>query len=192
MPQTDHQRNLRAWFNGEYGGGNATQWIDDHFRFLVPSDDDLPTLKWVLERMEMSVVQHNCDMVVLDPWNEVDHSREKDVSLTEYTGYAIKQFKRLARELDIHLVIAAHPAKMRRGDDGNYTPPTLYDISDSAHWANKADIGITVFRPDPEKPLTQIYINKVRYQNIIGTPGCVDTQYLFEQRRYQWADKSFS
>ena len=190
-PQTDHKRNLRAWYYGQFKGGNDPDaWINQNFRFMVPGEDDLPTLPWVVDRCEIAGIQHNCDMIVIDPFNEMDHARG-EMSLTEYTGFAIKQFKRLARKLDAFVVIAAHPAKMKKEGE-RYLPPTLYDISDSAHWYNKADLGMTVYRPDIERPDTQIIINKVRYQNIIGQPGVIDTQYLYEQRRYQWTDKSFA
>jgi twinkle protein len=103
-------------------------------------------LEWVLDRARASVVQHGANMVVIDPWNEMDHSRPRDMSLTEYTGCAIKEFKRLARSMNIHLIVAAHPAKQQRREDGTFQIPSLYDVSDSAHWYNKPEVGIVVHR----------------------------------------------
>lgn len=190
--QTDHRRTLRTWaLRCDPSQAPAEQltladeWIDKYFRFMVPSEEDLPNLEWVLEKMTMAVVQHDCKMIIVDPWNELDHTRPQDMSLTEYTGFAIKQFKRLARMLDVLLVVAAHPAKMKR-EDGKYLPPTLYDISDSAHWYNKADVGITIFR-DIEKDETRLIIGKVRYQPTLGKPGVVPLHYLPEMRRYECA-----
>lgn len=190
QPQTDHKKNLRAWFlrkdkfESEEELTKADKWIDDYFRFIVPSDDDLPNLDWMLEKICMSVTQHDCKCVIIDPWNEMDHTRPKEMMLTEYTGYAIKQFKRLAKMLDIHLVVAAHPAKMKK-EDGKFMPPTLYDISDSAHWANKADVGICVFRPSLEQNETHIIVNKIRYQPTIGTPGVMKAHYVASMKRYE-------
>jgi twinkle protein len=48
--------------------------------------------------------------------------------------------------------------------------PSLYDISDSAHWANKPDVGIIVNRPDLSANETIIKLAKVRY-HAIGIPG---------------------
>lgn len=190
--QTDHRRTLRSWFlhcdpskAPAEELAKADAWIDNYFRFMVPSEEDLPNLEWVLEKMTMAVVQHDCKMIIVDPWNELDHTRPPDMSLTEYTGFAIKQFKRLARMLDVFLVVAAHPAKMKR-EDGKYLPPTLYDISDSAHWYNKADLGMTIFR-DIEKDETRLIIGKVRYQPTLGKPGMVPLHYLPEMRRYEVA-----
>lgn len=195
-PQTDHKRNLLSWHGRKHEvwlspseRAAAEAWINQHFRFIVPSEDDSPNLQWVLERCAMAVIQHGCDMIVIDPWNELDHERPRDMSLTEYTGFAIKEFKRLARKYNIHLVVAAHPAKMR-AEGGAYDPPTLYDISDSAHWANKADVGISVFRPDMKINETEIHVKKVRYQPHVGMPGIIKTHFITDCRRYECTDTS--
>jgi len=191
LPQTDHLRNLRTWFLEKpvkYATdteiAHADKWINDRFRFIVPSTDDFADLEWLVEKCAQSVVQHNCDMIVIDPWNEVDHCRERDESLTEYTGRAIKRLKKMAIKLNVHLVVAAHPAKMRRQDDGTYTPPNLYDVSDSQHWYNKADIGLTVHRPDPESDRTEVHVTKARYHTINGQIGMASLKYDFPRRTY--------
>lgn len=181
-PQLDHRRNLRTWFNqkwlrdqshGEIAA--ADEWIERHFAFIVPSDDDEVTLAWVLERIAASVLRFGAKLVVIDPWNEMDHDRPNGMSLTEYTGFAIKQFKRLAMKYQIHLIVAAHPSKPMKEPGGKVRCPGLYDISDSAHWYNKADIGIVVHRPDERQ--TMIRIAKSRYHDQIGTPGDVMTVF---------------
>ena len=192
LAQTDHRRSLRTWWlRGDPRNVPADQlsladkWIDDKFRFMIPSDDELPNLDWMLEKLTMAALQHDCKLLVVDPWNEMDHTRPPDMSLTEYTGFAIKQFKRLAKMLDVCIMVLAHPAKMKR-EDGKLLPPTLYDISDSAHWYNKADVGVTIFR-DMEKDETFCIVNKVRYQPLMGKPGTIPLQFLPQMRRYSCA-----
>jgi twinkle protein len=191
-PQTDHKRNLMTWFlqrNPSWATAqqisDADFWINRNFRFMIPSEDDQPTLKWLLEKMTIAVVQHDCKIIIIDPWNEMSHIWDEGMNKTDYIGYAIKELKRFAKIYQIHLIIAAHPAKPRRDKDGKFPVPTLYDISDSANFSNKADIGITIHRPDPESDATEIIINKVRYQDAIGKPGTVLCRYLFDQRRYE-------
>jgi twinkle protein len=58
--------------------------------------------------------------VVIDPWNEMDHTRPPDMTLTEYVGYAIKQFRKLAKKYKVYLIVVAHPSKMLRGQGGKY------------------------------------------------------------------------
>lgn len=113
----------------------------------------------------------------------MDHMRPKDMSLTEYTGYAIKRFKAFARQHNIHLIVAAHPAKMKRNTDGGYDIPSLYDISDSAHWYNKADVGIVVHRISETESL--IRVAKSRYHDIIGVPGEIDCMFNKAFNRFE-------
>ncbi len=193
MPQRDHKRNLRTWFLGmpvQYAGPKqireADDWIDKHFAFMVPSEDDDVTLEWTLDRMEAAAVQHACKVIVIDPWNEMDHARSRDESLTEYTGRAIKALRRFAKKMMVHLIIVAHPSKQRKDENGEYQVPTLYDISDSAHWYNKADLGVVVHRFQSH---TLIRVAKSRYHDEIGVPGDVEASYVFEQRRYEIWDQ---
>lgn len=188
-PQIDHRRNLRTYFNGrlvihqtDEELQRADEWIDRNFSFIVPDEDDDVTLAWTLERCAASIIQHGARLVVVDPWNEMDHIRPSDMSLTEYTGFAIKQFRKLARKYQVHLIVCAHPAKQRKGEDGKFQIPTLYDISDSAHWYNKPDVGIIVHREDQTK--TIIRVAKSRYHDEIGVPGDINVIFNRGTNRY--------
>ena len=195
-PQVDHRRALRSFYaqklerdmsEGERAGADA--WIDRHFAFIVPGEDDDVTLQWVLERAAAAIIRYEASLVVIDPWNEMDHIRPADMSLTEYTGFAIKQFRKLARKYQVHLIVVAHPAKMARGKDGKYPVPSLYDLSDSAHWSNKADIGIVVHRDDLVKSReTAIRVVKSRYHSAIGRPGEIRGIWDEHSTRYTITD----
>jgi twinkle protein len=189
QPQRDFRRNLRTYYHSKrvvYQSpeeiDEADGWIDRHFSFIVPNEDDDVNLEWVLDRARASVVQHGANMVAIDPWNEMDHSRPRDMSLTEYTGFAIKEFKRLARSMNIHLIVAAHPAKQQRREDGTFQIPSLYDVSDSAHWYNKPEVGMVVHRENKDR--TVIRIAKSRYHDQIGTPGDVNVSFSTETNHY--------
>lgn len=193
----DHERNLRTLFHGKHAKyqtaeeiSEADQFIDRHFAFLHPSEDDDVSLKWVLEKAAIAAVQFGARIIVIDPWNEMDHDRPADMSLTEYTGYAIKQFRKFARKHNVHMIIAAHPAKMRKNDDGNYGVPTLYDISDSAHWYNKADVGVVIHRTGktPKDGKTLIRVSKSRYHDQIGEPGDLEAIFNTQSLRYTICD----
>ena len=190
MPQIDHRRALRTYFNAklevhqsEEEKDRADAWINRFFSFIVPNEEEDVSLDWTLEAAAASVIRHKAKLVVIDPWNEMDHIRPRDMSLTEYTGYAIKAFRRMARLHKVHVIVAAHPAKQKKNEDGTYYTPTLYDISDSAHWYNKADIGIVVHRKDATTTL--IRVAKSRYHDEIGTPGDVEAHFNREIGKYE-------
>lgn len=189
MPQTDHRRALRTFHAGKrvihqdaHETEAADDWIERMFSFIVPGEDDDVTLAWLLERAAAAVIRYGSRIVVVDPWNEMDHVRPPDMSLTEYVGFAIKQFRKFARKYRVHLIVCAHPAKQRRNDDGTFSVPSLYDISDSAHWYNKADVGVVVHRVDKVKTLLRVA--KSRYHEEIGRPGDVFAAFNPEMARY--------
>lgn len=194
-PQRDHRRALRAWLNGrpEHTQDHnelhvADKWIDAAHVFIVPSEDEDASLEWLLERMEIAVVRHHVSIIVLDPWNEIEHSRRQSETETEYIGRAIRSLKRFAKAFRVHITVVAHPTKSTKDGDGNYKMPTLYDISGSANWYNKADLGVIVHRENEDHTL--IKVQKSRYHEIIGVPGEVRMQYSKDERRFIEMERS--
>jgi len=188
--QRDHRRALRTWFceAPEWrlcpeALDAADAWIDRHHRFIIAAEDADVTLDWMMERLEQAVVQHDCQIAVIDPWNEMDHLRERDETETEYVGRAIKRFKRFAKAFHVHLVVVAHPTKIRRDESGKTPMPSLYDIAGSANWNNKADVGIIVHRENDDD--TIIKVAKSRYHTQIGVPGAVRMQFCRDDLRYR-------
>lgn len=112
----------------------------------------------------IAVRRHGAKMVVLDPWNEIEHKMRNGEPETQYIGRAIRAIKHFARTHDVAFWIIAHPAKPVPGVK---SIPGLYDISGSAHWANKADYGLTYHRPKFDENRAKIIVNKVR----MGMPG---------------------
>lgn len=186
-PQVEHRRNLRTLFNGKWVKfqtaeeiARADEFIEQHFSFITPGDDDDPTLPWFLEAAKAAATRYSARVVVLDPWNEISHQRPPEITLTEYVGESIKVMKRFARNYDVHLIVVAHPSKMRRDRDGKFPMPGLYDISDSANWANKADVGIIVHR---ESGYVTLRTAKARYPDI-GKVG--EAKALFDEQALRY------
>jgi len=194
-PQTDHKRALRTWYAGklvkDMGESElqaADAWIDKRYMFIVPDESETCDLKWLIEQMEIVVLRHGVKIIVIDPWNEMEHIRESGESLTEYTGRAIRHLKAFAKNRGVHVAVVAHPAKMMRDKQGKYPVPTLYDISDSAHWANKADLGVVVHR-DMKESRDTVQCVKSRYQNEIGVTGVVDVLFSRNTGRFTAIDR---
>jgi twinkle protein len=98
--------------------------------------------------------------------------------------------RQFARHHGIHLWVVAHPAKLYREKDGTYPVPTLYDISGSAHWRNKADNGLCVWRDfKNDQAAVEVHIQKIRFRQI-GRIGVAKLQYIKPIASYR--DQSFN
>lgn len=136
----------------------------------VADDDDDMDLERFLDLCRVAVLQHGARMIVLDPWNELEHKRGSHESETEYTNRALRQMRKFAQRHNVAFWVVAHPAKPERGFTG---VPKLYQISGSAAWANKPHYGLTYHRPDPNENAGQLHVTKVK-QGLPGKKGSVD------------------
>lgn len=140
-------------------------------------DDELEfDIETFLETARVAVMRDGARLIVLDPWNELEHKRNRDESLTEYVGRAIRRVKAFARRHNVAVWIVAHPTKPQKGIN---QMPSLYDISDSANWANKADYGLVYHRKDKTVNEATLAVVKVR----MGLPGeCASELVKFDHR----------
>ena len=166
---------------------NSARWLDERFSFVLPEPENM-SVDSILELARTAVNRYGIKGLVIDPWNELDHSRAATLTETEYISQCLSKIRRFARDNNVHVFLVAHPTKQRKEKDaaGNmvYLPPTPYDISGSAHWRNKADNAITVFRVDGKECSTvQIHVQKVRFKNN-GKVGMGELQYEYTTGRF--------
>ena len=55
------------------------------------------------------MIRDGANMLIVDPWNEVEHRRRGNESVADYTNRAIRGFKRFASSYDVCTAIVAHP-----------------------------------------------------------------------------------
>jgi hypothetical protein len=135
-------------------------WFDDHFVFLQPDESNM-TVEGMLDLLD----EVEADGVVADPWNEFEHRRPPMMTETEYTSMALSKMRRYIRARDQHLWLVVHPTKLIRDKEGNYPVPTLYDCAGSAHFRNKPEMGIVLWRDVllEGSPLV-VYVQKVKFR----------------------------
>jgi twinkle protein len=125
-------------------------------------------LDYIIELAKVAVLRDGVRLLVLDPWNEIEHKRGSDETETEYTSRAIRSLKRFALNYECAVWLVAHPRKPH--SDGNPKPPSLYDLAGSAHFANKADYGLIIHRDDMTSKQVEARVVKVR-MGLPGKPG---------------------
>jgi twinkle protein len=161
----------------------AEHWLADHMYWILPDDDTDWNIETVLDRAKALVLRKGIRGLVIDPWNELEHPLQAGTSETVYIGQVLKRVRQFARRHSVHVWIVAHPQKMYR-EDGKYPVPTLYDISGSANWRNKADNGIVIFRDfKNDKEPVEIHVQKVRFRQI-GRIGMAKLEYSSATQTY--------
>lgn len=158
--------------------------LDPFFNFILPGDEQDQTIDTILELTKVLVFRKGIKGLVIDPWNEIEHNRPQNMTETEYISLTLTKIRRFARSHDIHIWVVAHPTKLIKDKNGNYPVPTPYDVSGSAHWRNKADNCLAVWRDlqNPNSPV-QVHIQKIRFREN-GKVGMVELNYDFITGRY--------
>lgn len=165
----------------------ADSLIEDNVRIisqLVDEDDEMD-LEYFLDLCRTAVLRDGVKFILLDPWNELEHKRRNREEETEYTGRALRAIKKFARQHQVAFWIVAHPTKP--SGEGKASVPGLYNISGSAHWANKPDYGLTYHRPQPDANRAEIRVTKVR----MGLPGQKGSVFVtFDHRNSTFVEEA--
>lgn len=158
------------------------RFVNRQFSFLYSDADELTSLDSILERLRVAVLRHDIRGCVIDPYNYIAKPRDK--SETEWVSEMLSRIRKFAQAHGIHVFFVAHPTKMQTGVDGKMSVPKGNDISGSAAWWAKADMGITVHRPDPVfSNETEIHVWKSRF-SWCGKQGVASVYYNDVAHRY--------
>ena len=149
----------------------AVDWIQAHFHWLMPQQ---PSLDEILSKAKALVFTRGIRILVIDPWNEVEHARPQGMTEAEYVAHGLMHLRRFARTHDVLVIVVAHPKLLEKGAGGKYPVPTPYDISGGAMWRNKADNCLAVYAdPTDQKGSVQIHVQKVKFK-LFGQVGLVE------------------
>ncbi|KAG2445627.1 hypothetical protein HXX76_000237 [Chlamydomonas incerta] len=214
------EKRMRKPFRSTWHNGHLTpamglpelvagfQWVADHFhliRYDEADDTGSPTIDWVLNMARIAVMRYGIRGLLIDPYNELDSRRGRDVTETDHIKEMLTRVRKFARETDCHVWFVAHPRQQHAAKTGakgggaaGGASPGLYDISGSAHWFNKTDNGIVVHRRfevkvDPVSgkevrvalPEVEVKLQKVRNKDV-GTQG--QTHLLYDRPTGRYAD----
>lgn len=168
----------------------AKAWLNEHFHFIMPEE---PSLDSVLAKAKVLVRRHGMKGLIIDPYNELDHTKRKDgVNETEYVSSFLTQMRKFARENSIHIWLVAHPAKLMKDNKGIYPVPDGYTVSGSAHFYNKADNIIAVHRDlTVVNAATEVHVQKVR-SRWLGKRGIAYLQWQPHSGRFKEFNGAYS
>ena len=83
------------------------------------------------------------------------------------------------------MIVVAHPSKPSTHDKG---PVNLYNVNGSAHWANKSDYGVVIYREDVESLNTKVIFAKIKRHGPMGHVGEINTTFDIRTRRFNEMD----
>jgi twinkle protein len=162
----------------DYEIADADRFIDRHFGIIAAqnhseayaeNDEPAATVDWLLEKAAEDVIRNGTRLVVVDPWNELEHKKLPGQARDEYVNEALRKFKAFCKRYGCAMIVVAHPTKTAAVTVQSGNPMTMYDISDGAAWANKAELGVIVTRTNTpsdvrdNSSMTRVDIRKVKF-----------------------------
>ena len=157
---------------------DAVEFINDHFVFLESKDGGMSTIDSVIDRTKQAVMRLGVRGLVIDPYNYIEQAGTEEHNSISYMLSKITSF---AKAHGIHVWFVAHPQKMYPREDGTYAVPKGMNISGSAAWFAKADLGITIHRTDD---CVEVHCWKSRFK-WVGQQGVACLAYNMSNGRYE-------
>ena len=153
---------------------SAVGYLSHNFFDILPEEGY--RVDTILEKAETLVRRKGIRIFILDPYNCLEHQIPSGQSETQYISEFLEKLRSFARRRQVLVILAAHPTKMKRDPLTKQFPvPTMYDISGSAAFFNKADFGIAIER-DRTRGVTRVHVQKVKFRHL-GQPGIASFQY---------------
>jgi twinkle protein len=112
----------------------------------------------VLNQAVAALEQDEADIVLIDPWNELEHAKPRDLMMTDYIRDCLMYLKQFCRATNATVIMVAHPTKAGTAEG---KVPGLADIEGSMNWYNKCDNGLIVAR-DLETSTCKVISAKAR------------------------------
>ena len=174
---TGKRFNRQSLTFGEYK--QVKEHIEQDFYFIAPTDNY--RVDNILEKTKYLVRRRGIKALVIDPYNRLE-SEQGTRNETQYISELLDKLTNFAQRNDILIILMAHPTKQPRNKDGVIEAPTLYDISGSANFFNKADFGIVVHRNRTENTV-EVHVQKVKFRHL-GECGTALFKYNLNNGRY--------
>jgi twinkle protein len=169
---------MSAWKSERMVLDKAKQFLNERIFWIYPNEGyDLDS---VLNKIRQAVLRYGINWYVLDPWNKLEHQYTQ--SETKYISESLDKIANFNHKNGTHAFIVAHPTKMKLNhDSGKYDVPGLYDISGSANFYNKADIGICMYKEEQNR--NNLIVQKVKFK-YWGAIGNIDLTWNPTNGRY--------
>jgi twinkle protein len=166
-----HYENATHYMNeAEYSA--AMKFVNGHFISILPDEDF--TLENLFEKAEYLVKKQGIRILVIDPYNWVEHimrpGEREDLYISRFMA-KLKSFA-VKHNLSIHLV--AHQVTPSKTNAGTYPRPSKYTIKGGGTFSDKTDNVNFVWRPEMAIDIMNTEVvfgsQKIKKQKLVGIP----------------------
>jgi len=166
---------------------NIYEHINSNYYYIM--DENNFTVENVISRAKMLVKQFGVKILVIDPYNKLEHQYDNKLSETQYISKFLDKLTNFAKFNNVLVCLVAHPRKMEAG-----RVPSLYDINGSANFYNKTDYGITIDRQRSKETgamqnKVDIHIQKVKFKHL-GEQGLLEMNYNYNNGRFEGTEET--
>lgn len=166
----------------------AKDFINEHF-ILISCSINNRTQQFINNKFKECKEKYGADFCIIDPFNQLDHEWNKQGRDDRYLSEFLTRQKVMAEDLNINMIIVAHPNTPQRSKDiKDYDMPNMYNLHGGSMWGNKIDNLIIVHRPKywTEKDNNDVIINidKIKKQKVVGRPGIIELKYNWRTCQY--------
>lgn len=160
--------------------------LSKNFFFI---DMDHFTIEKVLKKGSELVKRKGIRCLVIDPYNKVRMEAGKGMSIPDYTMEYLTKIDTWAKKHDCLVILAAHPRKMTKKENGEFDEPTFYDIKGGGEWYDMSYHGLSVYRDYGQKH-TKVKVLKVKFQNLGENQA--EAYFTWDTRTGKFIEKSVS
>jgi twinkle protein len=162
-------------------------YINDNYSFIYPEDNF--KFETIIEKANFLVKKRGINILTIDPWNNLEHTKNKGESDTDYTGRVLYELTKFGKKNNCLVHLVAHPTKMKKQLNGLYECPNMYDINGSANFYNRADYGISIYRYFGDDPKIDFNVLKVKWKHL-GEGGTARMRYNYNNGRLESIEKT--
>ena len=148
----------------------AQRYLAENISSILPKEDF--TVESIPERARQLVRRRGIRILVLDPFNRLEHRIPGGQTETQYISAFLDLLANFAQRHQCLVILVAHPRKMQTDPLTKRLPvPTLQDINGSAAFVNKCDFGLVIER-DRQAGVTRVHVKKVKFRHLGNIGEC--------------------
>jgi twinkle protein len=166
-------------------------WMEENFTIISHQVRPLAkqaSIEWFIQQAADAKGRHGIDVLVLDPWNKMQHKRGPGENEPDYIGRALSDLRNFAQVTNTIVIVTAHPTKDTFKADGSIEMPNVSQIHGAMNWGNMADHVVVVFRPTAEKNQVCLSVQKSRFKKG-GVRGHCWYVFNSETNQYRMLEK---